>query len=81
MPKGKYIYYWYEYKWPPVRYDNVEALATQVLRHFDYDYSHAQVFRGTLGTSSTLSIAILNGTCFSRSSKTAVSSLNGVLLS
>ena len=38
MLKGKYIYCWYEYKWPPVRYDNVEALATQVLRHFYYYY-------------------------------------------
>ena len=38
MPKGKYTYYWYEYKWPPVRYDYVEALATQVLRHFYYAY-------------------------------------------
>ena len=38
MPKGKYIYYWYEYKWPPVRYDYVEELATQVLRHFYYYY-------------------------------------------
>ena len=38
MPKGKYIYYWYEYKWPPVQYDYVEALATQVLRHFYYYY-------------------------------------------
>ena len=40
MPKGKYIYiyYWYEYKWPPVRYNYVEALATQVLRHYYYYY-------------------------------------------
>ena len=38
MPKGKYIYYWYEYKWPPVRYDYDEALATQMLRHFFYYY-------------------------------------------
>ena len=41
MPNGKYIYCWSEYKWPPVWYDYVEALATQVLRHFYYYYDYS----------------------------------------